>query len=104
MIIAIDFDGTWTADPVLWSTFCKSAISRGHQVWCITARPPAMMGEVFETAGALLGTHRCLSAGNEPKASVFERHTGQRVDVWIDDAPELIKPLRQRPAGLILPG
>lgn len=104
MIIAIDFDGTWTADPELWSAFCRSAISRGHQVWCVTARVPAMMDEVFETVGVILGTHRCLSVGSEPKASAFERHTGQRVDVWIDDAPELIQPLRQSLAGLILPG
>lgn len=104
MILAIDYDDTWTADPELWAGFCRMALARGHEVWCVTARPPAMMTEVTVTAGAVLGADRCLTAGAEPKARAFERQTGKRVDIWIDDMPEMIQPLARSASGLLLPG
>lgn len=103
MIIAIDYDGTWTADPDLWAAFSRSAQARGHEVWCITARSPAMMAEVFAVAGAVLGADRCLAADREPKARAFERLTGRTVDIWIDDTPEMIRPLARSASGLLLP-
>lgn len=103
MILAIDYDGTWTADPDLWAAFSRMAKARGHEIWCVTGRQPAMMPEVFATAGAVLGADRCLAAGGEPKAQAFERRTGKRVDIWIDDMPEMIQPLARSASGLLLP-
>lgn len=38
MLIALDYDGTYTADPVFWETFIVSARVHGHTVVCITMR------------------------------------------------------------------
>jgi len=41
MLIALDYDGTYTADPIFWDTFIASAQSHGHGVACITMRHEA---------------------------------------------------------------
>ena len=38
MIIALDYDKTYTADPNLWDAFIKFAVFRGHKVICLTMR------------------------------------------------------------------
>lgn len=77
MIIAIDYDGTYTADPHLWNGFMQAAVDAGHRIICVTMRrpdePAAIPCEVIYTAR---------------RAKVrFMEEIGQKVDVWIDDAP-----------------
>lgn len=103
MIIAIDYDGTWSADPELFADIARMATARGHEVWCVTARCSTMMGPVLKSAGAVLGEDRCLSAGRLAKSVAFLRARGREADVWIDDAPETIRPLEIRRSGLITP-
>lgn len=38
MIIALDYDGTYTADPALWDQFILLAIKNNHYVVCCTLR------------------------------------------------------------------
>ena len=38
MLIALDYDETYTADPVLWDRFIGDANDHGHTVWIVTAR------------------------------------------------------------------
>lgn len=38
MKIALDYDGTYTADPALWDGFIARAKARGHSVWIVTCR------------------------------------------------------------------
>lgn len=85
MTIAIDYDGTWTADPALWTDFAGKAAQRGHRVVIATARHhhsddmrtlPNWM-EVFYTKGKL-------------KEEVL-RKAGVPVHIWIDDMPGMIQ-------------
>lgn len=86
MIIAIDYDSTYTADPHLWNQFIKMAESAGHTVICVTARPEIMGQPVLDSIGKLVPV---IFAGAEWKREVAEKH-GYKVNVWIDDAPEYV--------------
>lgn len=94
MIIALDYDGTYTADPGLWDKFILDAEEAGHGVVCVTNR--AGPGQVNNgTAGPIAG--RVGPAGgipivycnNQPKRRVMLEQ-GFAVHVWIDDMPHLV--------------
>lgn len=77
MIIALDYDGTYTADPALWDAFILAAKASGHTVLCVTMRHPS---EAIEMPCEVVYTSR--------KAKVpFTARAGIRVNVWIDDSP-----------------
>jgi hypothetical protein len=87
VILSIDYDKTWSADPSLWQQFARSASSRGHTVLLITNRTSAMSDEVYRNAGPYV--RQVIFAGPMPKRKAAERH-GYAVDVWIDDHPETV--------------
>lgn len=72
MRIAIDYDGTYSADPELWKPFIYHAKSRGHEVTCVTMRYPH---EPIEMPCPVFYTSR------KAKAIAFD------ADIWIDDSP-----------------
>lgn len=78
----LDYDDTYTVDPVLWQTFINVAISRGHTVKMVTARgsDTALAPEVIDVANEL--GIKLVMTGGQSKAE----HCPD-VDVWIDDAP-----------------
>lgn len=90
MIIGLDYDDTYTADPVFWDKVIDLAIERGHDVHCVTGRdePPD------ESEPQLPPGVEVICAGE-----MFKRHAceavGIRIDVWIDDCPGLIEPQRK---------
>jgi hypothetical protein len=72
MKIALDYDGTYTADPELWDDFIDAAMNRGHEVAIVTKRP--------NRAGA--PTRRDIPkifTNRMAKAAYYA------ADVWIDD-------------------
>ena len=82
--VAIDYDGTWTADPVAFEAFACLLARRGHTVILVTQRSTGHR-EVREAA-------RCegitavvfaakMSKRKACRAALFE------VDIWIDDNP-----------------
>ncbi len=77
MNIALDYDGTYTADPALWDAFIKNSLLHGHRIFCVTMRYPeeavSMPCEIFYTS-------------RKPKA-VYMQGIGVAVNVWIDDQP-----------------
>lgn len=83
-VIALDYDDTYTADPVLFGSFIKAAQAAGHLVVMVTARNkdshPISDGpegvEIFYTAGKM-------------KAK-YMQEAGIMPSIWIDDMPELI--------------
>lgn len=88
MNLSIDFDDTYTRDPILWDEFITRAQERGHTVYCITAREPIKQfkDEVYESIGLLVGKDNCLFTNAMAKAKyAFEK--GVFIDVWIDDLP-----------------
>lgn len=87
MVISLDYDDTFTADPELWRPFVELAQRRGHQVVCITGRDrlPDWDREPRLPPGVAV-----ILAGGELKRTAARR-AGVRVDVWIDDVPGLIE-------------
>lgn len=74
--IALDWDGTYTADPELWDAFIKLAQSRGHRVTFVTLRDA-----ILEPINMNAPTVYCSRTA---KAKHFN------ADIWIDDRPRWI--------------
>ena len=91
MVIAIDFDGTLTADPPLWSEFIRQAREREHLVLLVTARRETE--ENYETIDRVLDQHDCqipvYFSNLGSKMELMERR-GIKVDIWIDDDPRVL--------------
>lgn len=89
LTIAIDFDDTLTADPVLWGNFISDARSKGHRVLCVTARRSTEENhqEIQEFCDQWDIRHLpVIFSALGSKLSTMERR-GIKVDVWIDDDP-----------------
>jgi len=89
MIISIDFDDTWTADPDLWKAFARQAKRRGHTVILATNRAPRrdLMFPVEQAVTPWVDA--IVFAGPSPKREAVARR-GYDVDVWIDDYPSSV--------------
>ncbi len=92
VLMAIDFDRTYTADRRLWQAFILGAVRSGHRVICVTDRRDsgenrriiaASFGQIFQHLAAV------VYCNNQPKRRAAELW-GHRVDIWIDDVPEII--------------
>lgn len=88
MIISVDYDNTYTADPAMWDEAIKLFLSVGHTVICCTARPEIMGQVVLDSIGKLVPI---VFAGGEWKREACLKR-GYKVNVWIDDMPEYIGP------------
>lgn len=89
MLIALDYDKTFTLDTSFWRRFCCDAEAAGHKVICVTGRrePPSSIEP------RLPDSVQVICAGQ-----MFKRHAaakeGFAPDVWIDDMPGTIEPQR----------
>ena len=86
MKIALDYDGTYTADPALWDAFIASAKSRGHTVIIVSCRydTPENREETL-----VPGCSAILCNGSA-KRWFCEDRRGCKFDIWIDDLPQTI--------------
>lgn len=89
MKIALDYDETYTRDPLLWNWFVEEAQSRGHTVYCVTSRLETQIDDIQFTLGRLLPHGHIIACNMEPKR-LFTQNLGIMIDVWIDDNPEAI--------------
>lgn len=81
---ALDVDGTYTADPVLWDMFIESARRRGHEIVVVTYRYPHEDCEAIRRLAAQ--NLQIVFTGRKAKQrSVQELGIG--IHVWIDDMP-----------------
>lgn len=79
MRIALDHDGTYTRDPLLWIPFIAEAIRRGHEVICVTMRDESERIEGMP----------CEVIYTDRKSKVAHMAgIGRPIDVWIDDSPQ----------------
>ena len=87
MLIALDFDGTYTEDPGFWDLVIDAALYRGHRVICATMRHEHEGADVIAAMGKrgieVIFTAR---AAKLPHLSDM----GIQPDVWIDDQPAWI--------------
>ncbi len=87
MIIAIDYDNTYAADPETFDQVIKVFQAAGHTVICVTGRTAGVAAEpVYASIGKLIPV---ILAGKDWKREAAEKR-GYSVDVWIDDTPEMI--------------
>lgn len=88
MIIAIDYDGTYTTDHETWNKVIHLLINLGHTVICVTGREDikSMSEPVMLSVGRIIPV---VFAGKEWKREAALKK-GYKVDVWIDDTPEMI--------------
>ena len=85
VIIALDYDGTYTADPELWDGFIAAARARGHQVIICTMRHDT---EPVDEA-LVAKVDRVVYTGRRTKC-VHMSNLGIIPKIWIDDRPETI--------------
>lgn len=83
MLIAIDYDGTYTADPKLWQMFIEKAIASGHQVICATMRYECEVDSMCSILKSLVQVVPTKRAAKLP----FLKAKGIEPDIWIDDNP-----------------
>lgn len=83
MIIALDYDGTYTADPELWLKFVKDALCKGHSVLCVTMRYPHEGATMDERLKALIPIH--FTSRQAKLAFMMDKQIIPTV--WIDDNP-----------------
>lgn len=85
LIIAIDYDDTFTTDPLMWRTCIEIMQLAGHRVVCVSARRDTfehrqiLVNALPENVAVYLSYDApkrmyCLSKGIEP-------------DIWIEDRP-----------------
>jgi len=91
LTFGMDFDDTFTADPVLMSEFVLNAQKRGHKVLCVTSRRDCEesreeMEAVFSHFGVMIPIIFCNMGS---KLWTMEQR-GTTVDIWVDDAPHAI--------------
>lgn len=88
MLIALDYDRTFTTDPDGWRAVVALMRARGHEFICVTGRktPPSALHEPAIPM-------RIICAGDDFKSRAALR-TGLHVDVWIDDMPGTIEEAR----------
>lgn len=82
MKIALDYDGTFTEDPELWTRFVHTAVSCGQEVRIVTYRPQ-LPGHALDVPCDVIYTR-----GNQKRP--YCKGVGFDPGVWIDDMPELI--------------
>ncbi|WP_428383690.1 hypothetical protein [Nevskia ramosa] len=84
MMIALDYDLTYTRDPKAWDEVVRIMTVMGHSFVCVTGRdqPPRASEPRIPMP--------IVCAGDELK-SVAAVKAGYFVDVWIDDCPGTIE-------------
>lgn len=80
--LAVDYDGTWTADPELFANLADIAVLRGWRVFIVTNRRAA------DPVGPVDGLPVVYCAG-APKRDACAA-LGVFPDVWVDDMPVLV--------------
>lgn len=80
MLIALDYDKTFTADRYFWNKFCVLARNSLHDVVCFTMRYPNEIIVDMPTFVKIYYTSRKAK-------KVWAEQNGILVDIWIDDNP-----------------
>jgi len=87
MLLALDYDETYTRDPIFWDEVIKLATQRGHAIICVTARAECHRQEVVDDLGGKVEAIICTS-GKAKHGAAYD--AGYMPSVWIDDSPQWI--------------
>jgi|TARA_R110000823_G_scaffold275486_1_gene394229 hydroxymethylpyrimidine pyrophosphatase-like HAD family hydrolase len=89
MIIAIDYDGTYSSDPDCWDKIINLLQSNNHKVYCVTKRYPAYSQDIKDALKIPIIYAR-------QSKIVATKNVGIEVDIWIENNPASILPYNQR--------
>lgn len=84
--IALDYDNTFTADPMFWQYFVEMAKDYGHTVTIVTMRSAtidAIADHVLKDVPVGL-----IYCDGNPKRKYCKDNHDTEFDIWIDDHPE----------------
>jgi hypothetical protein len=84
MLICIDFDETYTADPKMWDSIIQIMKFSGHKVICATMRYPSEGAEVQQYLG---GKVDMIYYTSRKAKMVYLSEINVCPDIWIDDKP-----------------
>lgn len=89
MIVSLDYDDTWTADPAVWRAVAALLRARGHTVIAVTNRYD--IPRFSEPVKRDMSRHvdAIIFAGPLPKRRAAAEY-GYNVDIWIDDYPSAV--------------
>lgn len=88
MVIAIDYDDTFTQDPAFWRRFCMMAMGSGHHVILVTNRQGTRQDA--RELQRLRGCVREIIFAQEGPKRYAARVRGYDPHVWIDDNPSTV--------------
>ncbi len=87
MLLALDYDDTYTRDPVFWDAVIELAKQRGHSVICATMR---YQSEGLDVEVALRDkVENIVYTGRKAKHGAVYA-AGYMPSVWVDDSPHWI--------------
>jgi hypothetical protein len=86
LLIALDYDDTYTQDPEFWLLFVKNAQLRGHEVVCATMRCPIGNEDMDPRLLAMVKVE--FTCGQAKKIVLNSRSIYPHI--WIDDRPDWI--------------
>jgi hydroxymethylpyrimidine pyrophosphatase-like HAD family hydrolase len=84
MLLALDYDETYTRDPEFWDMVIRYAKHRNHSVICVTARDERYRDEVERDLGGKVEAIICTNGRAKHGAA---HQAGYMPSVWIDDSP-----------------
>lgn len=84
MLIALDYDKTYTLHPEFWDVFLDSAKKNGHSVICASMRYESEGKDVLDALSKKVD--RIIFTSRKAK-SAFLNEINIKPDVWIDDSP-----------------
>lgn len=82
MLLALDYDGTYSEDPDMWDVFIRVAKISGHEVVIVTMRHA-------EAEPVFLPPCMVYYTGRKAKGPWCAAR-GLNVDIWIDDNPNWV--------------
>ncbi len=83
LLFAIDFDGTWNEDPILFGEFYDMLTEYGHGCILVTQRSEEWNPEIREVIGDEV---EILNCPGSPKVMATIA-AGYSVDIWIENNP-----------------
>jgi hypothetical protein len=84
MNIMIDYDGTYTADFMMWRDLIGVMKDSGHSVYLVTSRSPDI--EIEDVSWWKENSIPIVYCSFEAKQDVCLR-SGIKIDIWIDNDP-----------------
>lgn len=86
MIVALDYDETYTRDPMTWRRVVRTLKDAGHTVHVVTMRHEH---EVSSICPLLRSMVSIIPTGRQAKRPHCEK-MGIMIDIWIDDSPHWV--------------